>query len=219
MPGLPANDRMAVYIDGFNLYFGIRGTGWGRFLWLDLCAFSASLLKPNQQLVAVKYFTARVSGPESKRQRQNAYLDALGTLNPALFSIAYGNYQQNQSACRQCGVPSDVPNEKQTDVNIAVAMLTDAFKDRFDLALLISADSDLCPVVAAIRSLYPAKRIVVVFPPGRASKELKSIASACFSIGRARLSQSQFLEELTLQSGFKLRKPGLWNTEEYQQPH
>lgn len=30
-----------------------------------------------------------------------------------------------------------------TDVNIAVEMMRDAFQDRFDAALLISADSDL----------------------------------------------------------------------------
>jgi len=212
------DDRVAVYIDGFNLYFGIRASGLGRYLWLDLCAFSNSLLKPSQKLVAVKYFTARISRPESKRQRQNTYLDALGTLKADLFSIAYGNFQQNPAICQECGVQSDVPNEKQTDVNIAVAMLTDAFKDRFDVALLVSADSDLCPVVSSIRALFPKKRVVVAFPPGRASKELAGIASA-FSIGRAKLSQSQFPDVMRLSSGFELKKPAHWETEAYQDPH
>jgi hypothetical protein len=34
-------------------------------------------------------------------------------------------------------------HEKMTDVNIAVELLTDAFQDSFDVALLISADGDL----------------------------------------------------------------------------
>ena len=38
-----------------------------------------------------------------------------------------------------------------TDVNIATAMLTDAYRDRFDTALLVSADSDLVPPVRAAR--------------------------------------------------------------------
>lgn len=219
MPGLPVPDRVAVYIDGFNLYFGMRGSGLGRYLWLDLCAFAKNLLKDGQQLVAVKYFTARVSRPESKRKRQNAYLDALGTLDATLFSIAYGNYQENQTVCARCGEPSDVPNEKQTDVNIAVGMLTDAFKDLFDVALLVSADSDLCPVVKAILALHPSKRVIAMFPPGRASKELAGTASGCVNIGRAKLSQSQFPNKVTVGSGYELIKPELWNTDDYQKPH
>ena len=219
MPGAPVQNRVAVYIDGFNLYFGIRGSGLGRYLWLDLCAFARNLLKDRQRLVAVKYFTARVSKPESKRKRQNAYLDALGTLDPALFSIAYGNYQHNQTTCSRCGEPSDVPNEKQTDVNIAVGMLTDAFKNLFDVALLVSADSDLCPVVKAILSLHPSKRVIAMFPPGRASKELAGTASACVNIGRGKFRQSQFPETITLSGGYELVKPALWNSEAYQEPH
>lgn len=211
--------RVAVYIDGFNLYFGIRASGLGKYLWLDLCAFSNSLLKDRQRLVAVKYFTARIARPESKRLRQNTYLDALATLDGGLFSIAYGNYQQNQTTCSQCGQSYDVPSEKQTDVNIAVGMLTDAFRDSFDIALLVSADSDLCPVVTAIRALYPTKQVIAMFPPSRASKELAGAASACFNIGKAKLSQNQFPDVIRLSHGFELRKPGLWNEAEYQKPH
>ena len=28
--------RVVTYIDGFNLYFGLRSQGWERFLWLDV---------------------------------------------------------------------------------------------------------------------------------------------------------------------------------------
>lgn len=54
-----SSERVAAYIDGFNLYFGIRQNG-RRHLWLDLEGLVQSLLKPHQQLVAVRYFTARV---------------------------------------------------------------------------------------------------------------------------------------------------------------
>ena len=85
MPGMPVWDRVIVYIDGFNLYFGIRGSGLGRYLWLDLCEFSSGLLKSGQKLEAVRYFTARVARPESKRRRQNAYLD--GTIVHSLWKL------------------------------------------------------------------------------------------------------------------------------------
>ena len=218
-PGKPVPERVCVYVDGFNLYFGIRGSGWGRYLWLNLCELANRLMKPGQHLNSVKYFTARITRPEGKRKRQNTYLEALGTLDPGVFSVAYGNYQQNQTMCQQCGIPSDVPSEKQTDVNIAVAMLTDAYKDLFDVAFLISADSDLCPVVSAVRALFPKKRVIVMFPPSRSSKELVGVATACFTIGRAKLHESQFPDVVTLPNGFRLSKPGLWTEEEYQKPH
>src|SRR5258708_6794882 len=117
MPGKPVYERVIVYIDGFNLYYGMRESGLGRYLWLDLCLFSKNLIQQGQSLIAVKYFTSRIARPESKRKRQVAFLDALGTLDPALLSIGYGNYQSAPFTCPQCDRESDVQNEKQTDVN------------------------------------------------------------------------------------------------------
>jgi len=39
--------RAITYIDGFNLYFGLKSQGWERFLWLDVQALSRNLLKPD----------------------------------------------------------------------------------------------------------------------------------------------------------------------------
>ena len=63
-------ERVIVYVDGFNLYFGINAKGWRRYLWLDLSALAASLLRPNQTLIATKYFTALVRADNQKVQRQ-----------------------------------------------------------------------------------------------------------------------------------------------------
>ena len=45
-------------------------------------------------------------------------------------------------------------NEKMTDVNIATHLIIDAFQDRYDMAMLISGDSDLVPPIKAVHSLY-----------------------------------------------------------------
>ena len=134
-------EKVIVYIDGFNLYFGLKSRGWARFLWLDLNKMAQSLLKSNQTLVRVKYFTSRIRLPHDKSARQNTFLEVLETL-PNL-DIFYGNYQINKRTCRNCGAIDHVKNEKMTDVNIATEMLTDAFLGKFDTALLISADGDL----------------------------------------------------------------------------
>ena len=116
--------RVVVYIDGFNLYYGLRAKGWQRYYWLDLYRLSDNLLRPRQRLVAVRYFTARVS-PESrdpdKPIRQSAYLEALDTL-PNLC-IHYGYHQVKKIICHQCGATRKTYEEKMTDVNIAMEVL------------------------------------------------------------------------------------------------
>lgn len=69
--------RTIVYVDGFNLYYGLpKGTS---FKWLDLPTLFAKLL-PKNDIVLVKYFTARVvsfTGNRDAPRRQRTYLRAL----------------------------------------------------------------------------------------------------------------------------------------------
>ena len=53
-------DRVIVYVDGFNLYYGLKDSGLRRYYWLDIQKLAKNLLKPNQRLVAVRYFTTRL---------------------------------------------------------------------------------------------------------------------------------------------------------------
>jgi uncharacterized LabA/DUF88 family protein len=200
--------KVVAYVDGFNLYFGLKSQRWERYLWLNVQALARNLLRPGQSLEETKYFTARVSSPVDKVKRQGTYLDALQTLQG--LSIFYGRYQLNPFTCRNCRFVHQIPNEKMTDVNIAVELMQDAFRDLFDTALLISADSDLVGPVVAARKIFPTKRVVVACPPGRYSANLCTASSAHFQIGRATIAKSLFPETITTASGFELRRPASW---------
>jgi len=205
---IPDMERVIAYVDGFNLYFGLRSKGWRRYYWLNIQMLAQNLLKPTQRLLLTKYFTARIGGPPDKEKRQSTYIEALETL--AKFQIFYGKYQLNPRQCSQCGFQDEVPNEKMTDVNIAVEILKDAYQDKFDVALLISADSDLVPPVKAVRELFPSKRVVVASPPGRYSSSLANSASRSFVISRRNISKSLLPEEIEKADGYVLRCPSLW---------
>lgn len=200
---------MIAYIDGFNLYFGLKSKGWRRYYWLNLQQLVENLLRPDQQLMQTKYFTARVAAPADKQIRQATYLEALQTL-PNL-TIFYGKYQLNRKRCPHCGAEDFLPTEKMSDVNLAVELMTDAFQDRFDTAFLISADSDLTGPVLAVQRLFPAKRIVVAFPPDRFSAELKNTAQASLVIGRGPIAHSQFPPQVARADGFLLNRPASWH--------
>jgi len=204
--------RVIAYVDGYNLYYGLRAKGWKSLYWLDIRSLVRNLVKPDQYLVHTKYFTARVSSTAAdprKSKRQGTYLEALETLPD--FSIYYGHYLPKLVACHKCGSVWVTHEEKMTDVNIAVELLSDAYEDAFDTALLVSGDSDLSGAVQRTQALFSGKRVVVAFPPARASERLRNLATASFTIGRAILAKSLFPPVLTKADGYRLCKPPEWN--------
>jgi uncharacterized LabA/DUF88 family protein len=202
--------RVATYIDGFNLYFGLKEKYARRYLWLDLQALSESLLRRGQTLARVTYFTARVRGNADSQQRQSDYLDALVSHSP-LVSVVDGRFQEKRRQCRQCGTSWTVFEEKETDVHIAVSLVEDGVQDRYDMALLISADSDLCPAIRAIKRLRPEKRIIAAFPPRRNSDDLKRAVDGYLSIGHAAIRRSQLPPQVITSAGIVLSRPKRWN--------
>lgn len=203
-----AVERVIAYIDGFNLYFGLKSKGWRRYYWLNIQLLVQNLLKPNQRLLLTKYFTTRITAPPDKQRRQSTFIEALETLND--FQIFYGKYQLNLRQCPYCGIQDEVPKEKMTDVNIATEILKDAYQDKFDVALLISADSDLVPPIKTVKELFSKKRIAIAFPPDRWSADLTNSADKSFVISRARIARSLFPEEVKKEDGYILRCPSSW---------
>jgi len=201
--------RVAAYVDGFNLYFGLKAKHGRKYLWLDLQALAASLLRPGQILEKVTYFTARVRNDRESEQRQSDYLDVLVHHSP-LVTIMNGHFQEKHRQCWQCGSAWTVYEEKETDVNIAVALLEDAVRDRFDTALLISADSDLCPAIRSMKRLRPEKRIVAAFPPRRQSGDLKRAVDGYLAIGDDKIRQAQLPSVVITPAGISLHRPKHW---------
>ena len=203
--------RVVSYIDGFNLYFGLKNKGWKRYYWLDLEALSAALLLPGQTLEATHYFTARLrlaGNNQADKQRQDDYLDALATRNN--LNIHYGHYLQKTRQCRQCKATWPDYEEKMTDVNIAVQLIVDAFDDNYETALILSADSDLTTPVKFVRHRFPNKKIVVAQPPGRNSNQLSRVATAAFQINRKKVQNNQLPNTITTAAGIVLQRPATW---------
>lgn len=205
-PGSVPN-RVACYIDGYNLYYGIRELKDAKLKWLDVKRLASSCLKEGQWLEQVCFFTSRVKNGREQQRRQNIYLEAIEASGVVLVE---GRYQNDQTTCRKCGNTWSSPHEKKTDVNIATHLIVDAYQDKYDTALLISGDSDLVPPIEAVRTLFPDKRVVVGFPPKRSHQELRDAASGYFSIGKDKLLASQLPEEVVNSVGYTLRRPAAW---------
>ena len=211
--------RTNVYIDGFNLYYSIKRmyesdeteydpNRWREFIWLDPIKLSESFLNPVQSLSQVKYYTARVTKPRTKYHRQNAYLEALGTLDK--LHVIEGEYYYNEKQCWHCGRVFPNPKEKKSDVNLATDFLLDAIDNNYDTAILVAADSDYEAPVKAVRERYPEKRLVVEFVETNFCYTLAQLANFIFFIKRDRLSNCQLPDVVELKSGHIVERPESW---------
>ena len=137
--------RVIVYIDGFNFFYGLRSERrWKRYYWLDVVKLFEMFMRPNQELVAVKCFSARPDNPE-KNARQYAFFQA-NKENPK-FQLILGKFLSKEITCRKCGNIIHTFEEKETDSRVVTQILTDVFEKKCDISIVVSADIDMIPAV------------------------------------------------------------------------
>ena len=167
--------RTTVYVDGFNLYHSALEAR-PQFRWLDLHALAVNALDGAHTVTRVRYFTARVKGVDGDQggpQRQDIYTRALECHCPNI-SVHWGRFVQREKWKRlvesmtRCFSPCPTKvltwhrEEKGSDVNLAVHLLNDAWRDAYDCAVLLSDDSDLAEPLSLVRAM--GKRVVLLTP-------------------------------------------------------
>lgn len=203
-----------VYIDGFNLYYGLKDR-WPEYRWLDIQSFCQSLL-PQHNLNRIRYFTARVQNP-GPAHNQRSYLRALETL-PNL-NVHYGYFATHDVQMPLTNPPSTGPSlvfvrkneEKQSDVNLATYLLLDSFRNECTEAVVITNDSDLATPIQVVRDELKVP-VGVINPQHRKFRSalLSQAASWKFQdINRRHFRESQFPPTLTDASG-TFSKPSNW---------
>lgn len=207
-------NRTNLYVDGFNLYYGcIKDTP---YRWLNLAELFHHIF-PHLFLHRIRYFTALIrptpSDPQ-KLQRQLTYLRALQTL-PNL-SIHYGDFlsrPRHMPLLDENGEASQLvrvmyTEEKGSDVNLATYLLVDGYESDYDIAIVISNDSDLVePVRIVTERLH--LRVGILNPHNRPSYELRQVATFYRKIRRSALAASQFPPVLYDEDG-TIIKPKEW---------
>lgn len=204
--------KVNVYIDGFNLYYGaVKGSP---YKWLDLAALCHRML-PNDNIQSIEYFTAIVSArpyDPNLPVRQHVYLRALKTI-PNL-SICYGHFLTH--SCRMVLTGSnptkkvwvDKTEEKGSDVNIATHLLHDAFLKKFEVAVLVTNDSDLVEPVRIVRSGLNLP-VGILNPQQHHSAVLKNEATFMKRIRQPDVAACQFPSVMNDAKG-QFHKPPTW---------
>ena len=219
--------RTTVYIDGFNLYYRMLKARPGK-KWLNPKALAELLLKPPHQITRINYYTARVSSrahdPDAPA-RQAVYLKALSTI-PELV-IHDGTFLTSEPWMPLAQPPQAKPDgyawtlpgpdvvrvvkseEKGSDVNLGAHLVRDAFTDAFDVAVLITNDSDLCePVRIAVQEA--GKRVGLLAPVKFPTQSLLQVASFHLHIRPGHLAKAQFPETIRAPDGSTVIRPISW---------
>ena len=214
--------RTFVYVDGFNLYYrALKGT---RYKWLDLSKLAESLLGPNNSVDAVRYYSARISSQRGGGQqdheapkRQHAYLKALQAI-PGV-SIHYGRFLPKQITRPLVGLTSGPPQfvkvhdseEKGSDVNLASHLLWDGWRDLYDVAVVISKDTDLVePIRIVTQELR--KPVGLICPDNQVPGGLKRVVSFVRFITHPRLARAQMPNPVATSKGELVFRPKEWAT-------
>lgn len=147
--------RTFVYIDGFNLYYnlfrGNRNKDNRKYKWLDIESFTKSILEKKykkNRILSTKYYTAHVSGAQdqTKPHRQNAYLRGLELYSENL-EIVYGKFLIDEAYRPTVDshelIKVYLPEEKGSDVNLAVHMVYEATQNYYDVAVILTNDTDM----------------------------------------------------------------------------
>lgn len=204
--------RTIVYVDGFNLFYGaVKRTP---YKWLDLGKLSQIML-PTDNVVAIKYFTAQVSGRPTdpdKAVRQQVYWRAL-KINPNI-RIVLGHFLTHSVRMPLSGKnpPQQVwvekTEEKGSDVNLAAHLLHDGFTKLYDIAVLVTNDSDLAEPVRMVRNVLNLP-VGILNPHQSHSVELKKLATFIKRIRQTDVITAQFPDIMTDNKG-SFSKPHGW---------
>lgn len=214
--------KTIIYIDGFNLYY--RALKDSPYKWLDLKKLAQNLLAAENEIVGIKYFTAKVKPPPNnpkKRLRQEKYLEAIQEYCGA--EVILGNFYQNikemplanktdKSILRKPKVPVIVNEEKGSDVNIATHVLNDAWLNLYDVAVIISNDSDLVGAIKLVHKHTNKKVGVILTNQDTPCYELGKFASFNCLLKEECLKKAQMPKEFKAKSSSKIiKKPYEWD--------
>lgn len=139
--------RVALYIDGSNFYHKLKELGIKNTTYFNYSGF-ANWLSRGRQIISKRYYVGviRAKGDNEKSQqlrRQQQRLFNHLTSPQQNFIIKKGHLMNT----------SGKYHEKGVDVKIAVDLIVGAYENLYDVAILVSSDTDLIPAIKKVRHL------------------------------------------------------------------
>ena len=134
------NDRVMVFIDGSNLYHVLSQQCGRHDLQFD--KFALKLAK-GRQLQRTYYYNIRQESETNPNvgQEQQKFLDSM--YDTPYVEVRLGIWKQR----------GEIMVEKGVDVMLATDLVTNAYNDHYDTAVVVSGDADFYPALQAVKDV------------------------------------------------------------------
>ena len=164
------DDRVAIFIDGSNLYHALR-SNFGRND-LNFAEFASKLCGPRRLFRTYYYNVLQDPSqrPDSHREQQE-FLDVLR--KTPYLETRLGSIKMAQG----------VAVEKGIDIMLATDLLYFAWNNFYDVAILVSGDSDFTYALQAVKNM--GKHVEVAYFESGVSKDLLNIADNRYLLDRS----------------------------------
>ena len=140
--------RICIYIDGANFVYGIKTINkrYSDFMF-DFEKLAKEICREDQ-LIKSNYYNASLKRRMNinKWERQQRLFNRLRKLKK--FNVILCKRQKRLNK-----MDEEFYSIKGDDIHLAIDMIIDATKDKYDKAILISGDGDFAPLVRAIKTL------------------------------------------------------------------
>lgn len=170
-----------MFVDFWNLIENLRRSLGDRSTEFDWDELPVALLEVGSKILSTRqvgvsldlhgvyvYGAPRSSGPFTTNWFRNNLKTKPG------FLVTVLDRKPDPHKCRKCRTRNVVNREKGADASLISDLMWLAWQDRYDVAFLISADSDMIPTIERVQ--ISGRRVIAVTP--EANREL---TSACFA--------------------------------------
>jgi uncharacterized LabA/DUF88 family protein len=155
------NDRVAIFIDGSNLYHSLKNN-FKRFD-LNFGEFTKKLCGSRQLVRTYYYNVLQESNQRSEGSReQQEFLETLR--KTPYLELRLGTTKLSQG----------IPVERGIDVMLATDLLYFAANNTYDIGILVSGDSDFNYTVQVVKDM--GKHVEVAYFENAASRDLLNLA-------------------------------------------
>ena len=172
--------RVAFYVDGYNLYHAIasiatKDPSKNYLKWVDLRKLFSFFINPNEEEISdIFFFTANPTHtrPDVQKRFYKLTIAYQRFLN---IKAIYGKFKAKDEQCKNCSAKWVRHEEKESDVNLAVSIVRDAYEKRYDYAYIVTQDSDMAPAVKLAEKVNPGFLRLMTPPDKQPSRELSRI--------------------------------------------
>lgn len=216
--------KVWFFIDGFNFYHSVqaalRDRPTSQLMWINLmmlCEQHLHIIGNDSVLAGVDYFTAipeyLISNPDADDEAKDKVLRHklyIRVNEAAGVGIHHGFIDRNgKSKITEGGATIYEWREKGTDVKLACTVLERAKNNDYDLALIVSGDTDYLPLIEILQRMYD-KEIRFGLPYKRETKMIKEKSPKSFSLNIDSYEKCQFPQSLILPNGKRIHCPQKW---------